>query len=167
MEVYARAHSVELLLDGRRLGRKVLRQYKALFRVRYAPGVLTAVARDEQGRETGRTVLRSAATPVHPVIRPETGSVRPGGLLFAAVNLEDASGVVESNGDRLLTVSAEGGRLLAFGSAAPCTKEAYHTGRFTTWYGRALAIVQAGESGQVVLTVRDGATTVQRSVPIQ
>ena len=49
--------------------------------------------------------------------------------------------------------------LLAFGSANPCTEEQYHTGSFTTYYGRALAVVRAGESGTVLIAATDGKLT--------
>ena len=61
---------------------------------------------------------------------------------------------------RKLPITAGGhrlyGELLAFGSANPCTEEQYHTGSFTTFYGRALAIVRAGEAGMLRLTATDG-----------
>ena len=52
------------------------------------------------------------------------------------------NGVVESNTDCTLTVTVEGGELLAFGLADPCTEEQYHAGTFTTYYGRTLAAVR-------------------------
>ena len=58
----------------------------------------------------------------------------------------------------------EGGELLAFGSANPCTKEQYHTGTFTTYYGRALAVVRAGESGNIRVTVESGKGSVSEDV---
>ena len=69
------------------------------------------------------------------------------------VNVEGANGIVEANADREISVTVEGGELLAFGSANPCTTEEYHVGRFTSYYGRALAVVRAGESGQLTVTV--------------
>ena len=60
---------------------------------------------------------------------------------------------------RRLTVTVEGGELLAFGSANPCTEEQYDAGSFTTYYGRALAVVQAGKSGTVSVSVTDGNMT--------
>ena len=50
----------------------------------------------------------------------------------------------------------EGGELLAFGSANPRTEERYDAGTFTTYYGRALAIVRAGEKGTVRITAQGG-----------
>ena len=57
-----------------------------------------------------------------------------------------------------MTVTVDGGELLAFGSANPCTEERYDSGSFTTYYGRALAVVQAGEKDMTV-SVTDGTQT--------
>ena len=87
--------------------------------------------------------------------------------MYIPVHIEDENGVVESNADRRLTVTVTGGELLAFGSANPCTEEQYHTGTFTTYYGRALAIVRAGERGAVTVTATDGKETATAAVTIQ
>ena len=166
VEVYADAAAVELLLNGKSLGRKTIKECKALFKTKYAPGTLTAVAYDDSGRETGRSQLTSAADTLRIALHPEKQEVKPGEIVYIPVNIEDENGVVESNGDRRLTVTAEGGELLAFGSANPCTEEQYHTGIFTTYYGRALAIVRAGESGAVTITATDGKETATVSVAI-
>ena len=60
------------------------------------------------------------------------------------------NGVVESNADQKLTVTVEGGELLGFGSANPCHEEQYHTGVFTTYYGRALAVVRKTRESMTV-----------------
>ena len=60
---------------------------------------------------------------------------------------------MESNADKKLTVSVEGGELLAFGSANPRTEEQFHTGTYTTYYGRALAAVKAGPVGTMTITI--------------
>ena len=65
-----------------------------------------------------------------------------------------------------MAVAVKGGELLAFGSANPCTEEQYHTGTFTTYYGRALAIVRAGERGAVTITATDGKDTATAAVAI-
>lgn len=156
IEVYARAASVELLLNGRSLGRKKLKEYKAMFKTTYAPGVLTAVAYDAGGREISRSELRSADGMLHIQAEPEEKVVQAGEIVYIPVSLVGENGVVESNNDRKLTVTVEGGELLAFGSANPCTEEQFDSGSYTTYYGRSLAVVQAGESGTVSVTVTDG-----------
>lgn len=154
--MYARAHSVELYLNGKSLGKKRLKEYKAMFLVRYQPGTLTAVSYDEAGRELSRSELRSTTGRIGISVRPEKENARPGEILYVPVALADGHGVVESNSDHTLTVQVEGGELLAFGSANPCTQERYDTGRFTTYQGRALAVVRAGATGEVIVSVTDG-----------
>lgn len=167
IEVYARAASVELLLNGRSLGRKKLKEYKAMFKTAYAPGVLMAVAYDAGGREISRSELRSADGMLHIHAEPEEKSVQAGEIVYIPVSLMGENGVVESNNDRKLTVTVEGGELLAFGSASPCTEERFDSGSYTTYYGRSLAVVRVGESGAVSVTVTDGKLTETAKIAIQ
>ena len=155
IEVYSDSDQVELFLNDRSLGRKKVKNCRAFFAADYQPGTLTAIAFDSDGRKAGRSTLCSASGPLRIAVRPEKTKVRPGEIVYVPVNLEDADGTVESAADRKLKVTVKGGELLAFGSANPCTKERYHTGIFTTYYGRALAVVRAGQEGEVVVRVRD------------
>ena len=167
VEVYSKEAQVELLLNGKSCGRQKLKECKAIFHVKYEPGTITAVSYDAGGRETGRSELVSAQGPFAAVIRSEKTEARPGEIVYVPVNIEGANGVVESNADRPLDVTVEGGELLAFGSANPCTTEQYHTGRFTTYYGRALAVIRAGESGVMTVTAKDGGITTSAEITIQ
>ena len=159
MEVYSDQAEVELLLNGTSLGRKKVKECKAIFKTKYAPGTLSAVAYDANGRETGRSELSSAAGPFGVAVRPEKDTVKPGEIVYVPVNIESANGLIESNADRKITVTVEGGELLAFGSANPCTEEQYHTGSFTSYYGRSLAVVRAGKSAALKITAADGNTS--------
>ena len=156
VEVYSDQAQVELLLGGKSLGRKKVKKCKASFKVRYAPGTLCAVAYDASGREIGRSELISADAQLKIAVRPEKTEVSSGEIVFVPVNIEGANNIVESNADRRLTVTVLGGELLAFGSANPCTEEEYHTGSFTTYYGRSLAVIRAGETGTIHVTASDG-----------
>lgn len=62
-----------------------------------------------------------------------------------------------------LSVRVTGGELLAFGSANPRTEERFHEGEYTTYYGRALAVVRCGGQGKLEITVgnRDKKKTAQ------
>ncbi len=165
IEVYSDAASVDLLLNGKSLGRKKLREMKAIFRTRYASGTLTAVAYDAMGREISRRNLESATGKAKVTLKPEVTTAKPGEILYVPVEIVGENGVVESNADKRLTVSVEGGELLAFGSANPCHEEQYHTGSFTTYYGRALTIIRAGQSGSVSVCVDGAPAGVQ--IPIE
>lgn len=81
------------------------------------------------------------------------------------IELVGENGVVESNADRKLTVEVAGGELLAFGSANPCTIEQYHSGSFTTYYGRSLAIVRT--CGRTTVTASDGAQSAQAVIEVE
>ena len=68
---------------------------------------------------------------------------------------------------RIGTVEVENGTLLAFGSANPRTEERFSDGCYTTYYGRAQAIVRAGESGAVTVHVRgEGLTEAAVTIPV-
>ena len=167
VEVYSDQAQVELLINGKSIGRKKVKECKALFKVKYQPGTVTAVAYDASGRETGRSELVSAKGPFGVAVRPEKTEAKPGEIVYVPVNIEGSNGLVESNADRKLTVTVEGGELLAFGSANPCTEEQYHTGSFTTYYGRALAIVRAGESGTITIKAADRSMTGTAEIPVK
>ena len=91
----------------------------------------------------------------------------PGEVLYVPVVIGDAGGNVESNADRKLTVTVQGGTLLAFGSANPRTEERFDEGAYTTYYGRALAVVKAGTSGEVTVTASDGRETAAVHIPVK
>ncbi len=165
VEVYSDQAQVELLVNGRSIGKKKVKECKTLFKVKYYPGTLTAVAYDAAGRETGRSELVSAAS-AQIVVRPEKTAVNPGEIVYVPVNIEDKNGIVESNTDRKISVTVEGGELLAFGSANPCTKEQYHTGSFTSYHGRTMAIIRADKSGSITITATDGKNSASSKIEV-
>jgi len=166
VEVYADAFEVVLQLNGKQLGKRRIKQFKAIFKTQYTPGNLTAVAYDRQGKETGSVQLSSAG-PTGIVLRPEVTSAKPGDVIYVDVLLADSNGVVESNADTMLTVTVDGGELLAFGSANPRTEEHYNAGIFTTYYGRAQAVVRAGMGEAMTLTAGGGSlASVSATIPI-
>lgn len=156
VEVYACADSVKLLLDGKSLGRKRIKDGVAIFKTKYAPGELTAVAYDRNGQEAGRESLYSSVGRVKLSLRPEETSIRVGEVAYVPVTLTGANGMRECACDRRLTATVEGGELVGFGSADPRTEERFDAGECVTYYGRAMAVVRGTKAGSMVLTVRDG-----------
>lgn len=165
IDVFARADHVELLINGRSIGKKKIKCYQTLFKTKYQAGTIEAIAYDASGAEISREKLTSASD-AKVVIRPETDICRPGDIMYIDINIEDEQGIVECNSDRKLSVTVEGGELLAFGSANPCTEEAYLSGSFTTYYGRALAVVRAQDADRLLIHVMDGSNQVQKSIKI-
>ncbi|MGI5989481.1 MAG: glycoside hydrolase family 2 TIM barrel-domain containing protein [Lachnospiraceae bacterium] len=151
VEVYFDCAKTELFLNGKSLGRKTVKGCKAVFKTRYVPGKLVAVAFDSNGNEIARNELASAKTfSVHAV--PEKSMANVGDIIYVPVTIGDGRNV-ESNADRTLTASVQNGELLAFGSANPRTEEPFHSGKYTTYYGHALAVVRAVASGTLTLCI--------------
>ena len=167
VEVYSRDAEAELLLNGVSLGRKKIgAQYRADFSVAYAPGTLTAVGYDSEGKKTGECSLHSAEGAMSVRVQQENEAIC-GQPVYLNVDIVGENGIVEHNYDRTLTVQVQGAKLLGFGSANPRTEERFETGVYTTYYGRSLAVLLA-ESSEIQLTVTaDDFAPVTVNIPVQ
>lgn len=165
VEVYSGQPVVELFLNGKSLGKKKVRECRAVFKVKYQPGELKAVAYDLQGTAQGERKLMSAAGKIGIRITPERETVKPGEVVYLDVSLVGENGVVESNRDAKLQMKVTGGRLLGFGSANPRTEERFDTGSYTTYYGRAQAVIAAEAAGKITVSV-SGSNLAETSVEI-
>jgi beta-galactosidase len=168
VEVYARADSVALFLNGTEVGRKKLKNdCIARFRCTYQSGTLEAVSYDSKGKEIGRYALRSAGPETCLRALPEQPSVTPGGLSYIRLKYTDGAGLTKPLCRGKLKVEVDGGKLLGLGSACPYYELSYLGDVTDTYYGEALAVVQAGDGDQVTLTVSDGTYSTQAFVAIR
>ena len=151
VEVYTDAAAVELLLNGKSLGKKKVKACKATFKTKYASGELKAVAYDASGKKISENALHSATGKTIISAVPEVSTAKPGEVVYVNIAIVGENGIVESNADEKLTVSVDGGELLAFGSANPRTEERFDSGNYTTYYGHALAAVRVGDGNVKVL----------------
>lgn len=165
VEVFTDAAAVELLINGKSLGKKKVKECKVTFKTKYAPGKIEAVAYDATGREVSRNYMESATGNLHICAMPEVEVAKPGEVVYVNVAIVGENGVVESNADKKLTVTIEGGELLAFGSANPRTEERFDEGTYTTYYGTALAAVRVNEN--TVITVTDGTLSAQAAITVE
>lgn len=189
VEVYAHAHAVALLLNGREVGRRLLKgSCVARMSCRYEPGTLEAVAYDEDGRELGRRSLRSASGQTELRAEVEYAGV-PGGfarrdvwhegaaagpacvgagrLAFVRVRYTGTNGETRSLARGVLRASVEGGDLLGFGCASPFNEGSFVTGETQTYFGEALAVVRPVlDSDCVRLSVTDGALSASVELPV-
>ena len=156
VEVYSDADEVELLLNGRSLGRRPAGEkagFRAGFETRYEPGELTAVAfRD--GTETGRGSIRTATGPALLHARADRTVITAAGgdLAYVTLTLEDAHGTLCTGDDRPVTVTVSGdGTLAGFGSANPSTEEPFSATTRRIYEGRALAVLRPTGPGTMRL----------------
>lgn len=153
VEVYTREPVAELYLNGKRVGRKKTKQFRAVFQIKYAPGVLEAAVFDADGKERGRNRLESAKGALHIQAEADERTVRTGDIVYVDISIAGENGVVESGADTELSVEVRGGTLLGFGSAAPRTEERYDSGKYTTYHGYAQAVIRADVPGTIRVTV--------------
>ena len=167
VEVYTTADTVILELNGKRVGKKKAKKNCAVFKLRYQPGTLTAIACDASGNEIGRSGLKSAQGPVSVVLSPEKKEARAGEICYIDIQMADPGGTVDSNCDERIELSVSGGELLGAGSANPKTEDSFRGAQMTTWYGRGLAVVRAGEAGLVKITARGERTNAECEIQIR
>lgn len=158
VEVYARAAAVELLVNGRSVGRKKLKnKCRAVFNTVYEDGELTAVAYDAAGEEIGRQIMKTAGEETVLRITPESSSVKPKGLVFIPMQYTDSDGVWKPMEKHTLKVSVKNGRLVGLGHAGPYVEGNYTDDTTKTYFGEAMAVAQADGGGPVQVTVTDEA----------
>ena len=170
VEVYSDADEVELLRNGTPVGRAVVGAelaFRADFDTVYKPGELIAVSYLD-GVETGRASLTTAADDLVLSVRPEQASIEDGDLGFVEIAFEDGHGVVQTGADRPITVRIDGpATLQGLGSANPTTDESFVDDVHTTFDGRAVAIVRATGTGEVLITVTaEGAEPVTAGISV-
>ncbi len=162
IEVYSDDDEVELLLNGRRIGRRrtgARNGFVARFRAPYEPGELVAVGY-RKGRESSRSSLRSAG-PAKLRLRVET-PVADADAAFVWVECSDADGIVDSTARIDVTLDVEGGTLAGFGSAhpSPAPDISFADDRHELYRGRALAVIRGDGSGRPVTISARAASTI-------
>ena len=153
VEVYADAAYAVLALNGRIIGKKKIRDCRAVFKLKYEPGILAAAAYDENDQLLGKDRLVSAGSEINAAVSAEKEEVSAGEVFCVDISLRDDRGIVESAADQEMTVTVEGGQLLGFGSANPRTEESFVSGVCTTYYGRAMAVVRAEQEDRCVIRI--------------
>ena len=161
--VFSSAEEVELLVNGVSQGRKkageaLIQEMPLTFRFSavYGPGTVEAVSYQD-GREVSRAALKTTGQPAAIRLTAETEAMKADGesLCYVQAELIDEAGSVVPDAEVPLKAEATGAaELLGFGSGNPITDENYSRGSFTSYQGRALAVLRAGyQAGEARLTV--------------
>lgn len=156
VEVYAPGTEVELLLNGRSLGRQPCgaeHNFTAYFEVSYQPGTLVAVAYDG-GSRLGCMELSTAGEAVRLTAEAEAAGKE---LIYVNLTLRDEAGHTADAKDAELQVSVSGSAELAgLGSGDPKPLHGYAGNVTRTFHGRALAILRRTDEGEIILTAKTG-----------
>lgn len=156
IQVYGGGDSVELLVNGRSLGVQPCgrqTRYETQFNTVYEPGELTAVAY-ENGKEIGRTTLRTAGKPETTVLTAEKYDT----LAFVNIDVVDENGLLRADAQTPLSIRLEGdAKLLAFGGVKALHHRGYELPDTTAGEGHALAVLKLAKEienrGKIRVTV--------------
>ena len=137
------------------------------FRTVYEDGEITAVTYDDKGSEIGRCSLKTGGEESILHVTPEETSVKADGLSFIRLQYTDRDGVWQPQGIHDLRVKVENGELLGLGSANPYVRGNYTDDTVCTYFGEAMAVVRAGKSGAVRVTVTDETGDTVCEIPVE
>ncbi len=165
IEVYSRADEVELLLNGKSVGKKPAGKeggFRTLFETIYEPGTLTAVSY-VNGEEVARNELKTASDERELTVERENYAGLGGKaqeLVYLQIEMRDKNGILAADDNQKITLSvSENAEVLGFGSGNPKPNYNYNEGVTELFGGRA-QIVLKNQSEKVTLSVtaEDGKT---------
>jgi beta-galactosidase len=137
---------VELFLNGRSLGRKVMpRQSHLEWTVAYAPGELSAKGYSG-GREVATTTNRTTGAPAAILLTPDKSSLATDGEDVVVVNVAvvDARGDVVPTAENEIVFTLDGGaKIIGVGNGDPTSHEPDHADRRKAFNGYAQLILQS------------------------
>jgi beta-galactosidase len=154
--VHGNCAEVELLLNGRSLGRKAMpRNRHLVWSVPYAPGRLEARGYDGGGRRVARAVRETAGPARRVVLSADRRSYVTDGSDLAILRAEivDARGRPVPDADDLLRFTVEsGGEVIGVGNGNPTSLEADLASERRTFHGLAQALVRIGrKTGPIIV----------------
>jgi beta-galactosidase len=172
VDVYSSCEQVRLLLNGNDLGTKSpsrATRFIASWQVPYESGTLTAVGYTNNTEAT-RWELRTAGPPSGLRLTADRTMLKADGqdLCYVTVEVVDANGVRDPNGEKLVRFSVEGeGTLTAVGSSKPTSLESFQQPQRTTYDGRCLAILKSKRTPGTIKLVAHADGLAENSIEIQ
>ncbi len=149
VEVYARASKVELYVNGKCIGKKKPKNdCRVIFKARYQDGEVKAVAYDKNEKIIAEAFLKTAGSETILTMCPEQRTIHEkSDLCYVRLQLTDNQGIIKPLERGNIKITAEGGTLLACGSACPYNEKGFTTNETDTYYGEALAIIKPIQKG--------------------
>ena len=155
VDVYGAGDEVELLINGRSLGRASFDKFIASMNVVYEQGVLEAIVYKE-GKEISHSFLKTVKEAATVAVIPEESVICADGrdLAYIRVELLDESGNRLMDDEREISVNVSGnGEFVSMGSANPCTEDQITDNKCHLYRGTAIIIVKSKKPGEILVEV--------------
>jgi beta-galactosidase len=159
VHVYTSGDEVELLLNGKSLGRKKKGQYEYRLRwdeVKYEPGELKAVAYKD-GKLWAEAVTKTTGPAAKLSLQPDRSEIQADGadLSYVTVSVVDKDGLVVPRSKNRIKFQIEGpGEIVAVDNGDPTCLESFQSKEYNAFNGLCLVIVRAKKaaiSGSITL----------------
>jgi len=157
---YSNCESAELFLNGKSLGVKTFGETTDLrleWRVPYAPGTLTVVARNN-ANEVCRDEVRTAGAPAKLVMRQDRSEISADGedLSYVTIEIVDQEGHACPDADNTVECEIEGeGVIAGMGNGNPVSHEHFQARARKAFHGLCLAVIQSKrEQGAIRVSAR-------------
>ncbi|WP_343669686.1 family 78 glycoside hydrolase catalytic domain [Chitinophaga sp.] len=140
---YSSYEQVELFLNGKSLGKKVVKDHSVSWQVPYTKGTLTAVG----GKK--KVSLSTTGPAVRLQLQADTLQLAPNNqdLAYITVNLLDSAGYRNPDDTSLINFKLEGpATIVGVGNADPRSLESNQVSYRKAFRGRALVIIKAGKT---------------------
>ncbi|HEY4248667.1 MAG TPA: glycoside hydrolase family 2 TIM barrel-domain containing protein [Lacunisphaera sp.] len=175
VEVFSGHEAVRLYLNEQLIGEQPTgeaTEFKAVFRVSYARGILRAVGID-RGHETETFQLETAGRPTRLRLTADRTLVQAGGedLSFLTLEVLDATGQTVPDATNAIEYTVSGpAKIAAIGSADLMSTETYRANPRHAFRGRSLLVIRTGvATGDITVTATSprlsSATAQLHSVP--
>ena len=156
VEVYSNCEEVELLLNGKTLGRKSLPPDASprTWTVGFTPGALSAIGRNK-GEQVATDELRTAGKPAKLRLKTQRDNLTPNWdeVAYVEAAVMDEQGVLVPDARDLVTFKVSGpGSVVAVDNGDIASHEPFQATERNAWQGRCFAILRASAAGNISLT---------------
>ena len=165
VEVYSRYPLVRLYLNNNLIEEQITteaQQFKAVFDVLYAPGILSAVGVLEN-KESETTLLQTSGNAAKIRLIPDRINIAADGhdLSFITIEVTDKDGILQPNAQNQLHFSISGpGVIAGVDNGDIKDLDPYNGTTRKAWHGRALIVVRSTkDTGEIKLTVSSAELT--------
>ncbi len=158
VEVYSQGYYVELYVNGKKTGKKKLKDYKAIFKTKYKNGIVEAVSYDGDGKEIARHSLTTGGDKAQISVKTDKKRISAGQLAFVEIEITDEKGNLLPYIEKRVEIRSEGdaAKLCGFGSALCKTDEVFDKTYHNAYRGRCIAVFKGITTGSTKITFSCG-----------